>query len=85
MAGAPRDAFWFGGSGGYNFYVVPSLDLVVYRLAGRDAQYDLALTNVPPPPEGLPPYDGSRESWQQPRPEPAVTGEVLRLVTQAFR
>ena len=85
VAGAPRDAFWFGGSGGYNFYVVPSLDLVVYRLAGRDAQYDLALTNVSPPPAGLASYDGSRESWKQPRPEPVVTGEVLRLVTEAFR
>ena len=84
VAGAPRDAFWFGGSGGYNFYVVPSLDLVIYRLAGRDAQYDLALTNVPPPPAGLAPYDGSRESWKQPRPEPVVTGELLRLVTEAF-
>jgi CubicO group peptidase (beta-lactamase class C family) len=85
VAGAPRDAFWKGGSGGHCFYVVPSLDLVIYKLAGRDEQYKLALTNVPPPPEGLPPYDGSRELWKQPRPEPDATGDVLRLVAEAFR
>lgn len=84
VAGAPRDAFWFGGSGGYNFYVVPSLDLAIYRLAGRDEQYNLALTNVPPPPEGLPPYDGLRELWKPPRAEPDATGEVLRLVSAAL-
>ncbi|MFB3825360.1 MAG: serine hydrolase domain-containing protein [Bryobacteraceae bacterium] len=85
VAGAPPDAFWFGGSGGYNFYVVPSLDLAAYRIGGRDEQYNLALTNVPPPPGGLPPYDGSRESWKAPRPDPNVAGEILRLVCEAFR
>ena len=85
VPGAPRDAFWKGGSGGHCFYVVPSLDLVIYKLGGRDEQYNPALNNVPPPPEGLPPYDGSRELWKQPRPEPDATSDVLRLVTEAFR
>ena len=35
----PRDAFWKGGSGGHCLYVVPSLDLVVWKLGGRDGQY----------------------------------------------
>ena len=83
--GAPRDAFWKGGSGGHCPYVVPSLDLVVYKLGGRDEQYNPTLNNVPPPPEGLPPYDGSRELWKQPRPEPDATSGVLRLVSEAFR
>lgn len=38
-AGLPRDAFWKKGSGGHCFYVVPSLDLVVWKLGGRDEQY----------------------------------------------
>jgi len=83
--GAPRGAFWKGGSGGHCFYVVPPFDLVIYKLGGRDEQYNPALNNVPPPPEGLPPYDGSRELWKQPRPEPDATSDVLRLVTEAFR
>ncbi len=37
--GLPRDAFWKRGSGGHCFYVVPSLDLVVWKLGGRDGQY----------------------------------------------
>jgi CubicO group peptidase (beta-lactamase class C family) len=85
--GAPRDAFWKGGSGGHCFYVVPSLDLVIYKLGGRDAQFDLAQTNVPPPPDDLlPHYDGSRESWKPPHSESdsIPTADVLKLVTQAF-
>jgi CubicO group peptidase (beta-lactamase class C family) len=35
----PRDAFWKTGSGGHALYVVPSLDLVVWKLGGRDGQY----------------------------------------------
>lgn len=38
----PRDAFWKRGSGGHCFYVVPSLDLVVWKLGGRDGQYGAA-------------------------------------------
>jgi hypothetical protein len=29
VAGAPRDALWKSGAGGYSLYVVPSLDLVI--------------------------------------------------------
>jgi CubicO group peptidase (beta-lactamase class C family) len=39
VAGLPRDAFWKSGSGGHVLYVVPSLDLVVWKLGGRDDQY----------------------------------------------
>jgi CubicO group peptidase (beta-lactamase class C family) len=35
----PRDAFWKSGSGGHVLYVVPSLDLVIWKLGGRDGQY----------------------------------------------
>jgi CubicO group peptidase (beta-lactamase class C family) len=39
IAGVPRDAFWKAGSGGHCFYVIPSLDLAVWKLGGRDDQY----------------------------------------------
>ena len=35
----PHDAFWKLGSGGHALYIAPSLDLVVWKLGGRDNQY----------------------------------------------
>lgn len=43
----PRDAFWKQGSGGHVLYVVPSLDLVVWKLGGRDGQYSPSDTGLP--------------------------------------
>lgn len=60
VAGAPRDAFFKSGGGGYGIYVVPSLDLVIYKMAGDDRQYDPALTGLP---QNYP-YDGSRDNWK---------------------
>ena len=45
----PKDAFWKGGSGGHCLYVVPSLDLVVWKLGGRDGQYGSQDTGLPQP------------------------------------
>ena len=47
VAGAPRDAFYKSGAGGFGIFVVPSLDLVIYKLGGKDDQYDPALTGIP--------------------------------------
>src|SRR5438105_2756374 len=49
VAGAPRDAFYKSGAGGFGIFIVPSLDLVIYKLGGRDFQYDPALTGLPQP------------------------------------
>ncbi|HYO80591.1 MAG TPA: serine hydrolase [Bryobacteraceae bacterium] len=56
----PRDAYWKGGAGGYAIYVVPSLDLVVYKMGGNEGQYDPALTRLPVRYT----YDGSRANWK---------------------
>lgn len=45
----PRDAYWKSGSGGHCIYVVPSLDLVVWKLGGRDPQYSSRDTLLPEP------------------------------------
>ena len=47
VAGAPRDAYWKSGAGGFCIYVVPSLDLVVYKMGGDAGQYQAALTGLP--------------------------------------
>jgi CubicO group peptidase (beta-lactamase class C family) len=49
----PRDAYWKLGSGGNAFYVVPSLDLIVWKLGGRNGQYSIRDTGFPEP-EPLP-------------------------------
>ena len=60
VPGAPRDAFFKSGGGGYGIYVVPSLDLVIYKMAGSDRQYDPALTGL----QQIYTYNGSRDDWK---------------------
>lgn len=60
VLGAPRDAFFKSGAGGFGILIVPSLDLVIYKLGGKDGQYDPALTGLPQPEF----KDHSREGWQ---------------------
>jgi CubicO group peptidase (beta-lactamase class C family) len=38
---APHDSYWKMGSGGHCLYLIPSLELVVWKLGGRDDQYGL--------------------------------------------
>jgi len=45
----PKDAFWKIGSGGHCLYVVPSLDLVVWKMGGRDSQYSIRDSGLPEP------------------------------------
>jgi CubicO group peptidase (beta-lactamase class C family) len=80
VAGAPRDAYWKSGAGGFAIYVVPSLDLVFYKLGGNDAAYDGALTRLPQP-QG---YTGSRNGWKATRriAEAGVPG-ILEMVSAA--
>ena len=49
----PADAFWKSGSGNHCIYVVPSLDLVVWKLGGRDGQYESNDTGLPVHPDAL--------------------------------
>lgn len=43
----PKDAYWKVGSGGHCLYVAPSLDLIVWKLGGRDGQYSINDTGLP--------------------------------------
>jgi CubicO group peptidase (beta-lactamase class C family) len=79
VAGAPRDAFWKTGSGGHCFYVVPSLDLAVWKLGGRDEQYDPANTGLP-----LPAGVAPRQGWKPPAGGEGAE-KTLELVAAAVR
>ena len=58
--GAPRDAFFKSGAGGSGIYIVPSLDLVLYKMAGNDAQFNPDLTGLPLTYQP----DHSRDNWK---------------------
>ncbi len=60
VAGAPKDAFFKSGAGGFGIMIVPSLDLVIYKMAGNDSQYDPSLTGIPQNYQ----YDHSRDNWR---------------------
>jgi CubicO group peptidase (beta-lactamase class C family) len=90
VAGAPRDAFYKSGAGGFGIFVVSSLDLVIYKLGGNNGQYDSALTGIPQSFK----YDGSRDNWKPipktPFNEGSLGGDdglrrVLEMVSAAVR
>jgi len=85
IAGAPRDAFWKSGAGGFCLFIVPSLDLVVYKLGGKDGQYDEKLARIPQPPA-----TSDRTGWQPPignafTDASISLGRVLEMVCAAVR
>ena len=59
VAGAPRDAYYKSGAGGFGIFIVPSLDLVIYKMGGPNGQYDPSFTNIPQPAP-----DTSRDNWK---------------------
>jgi CubicO group peptidase (beta-lactamase class C family) len=88
ILGVPHDAFFKTGAGGFCIYIVPSLDLVIYKLGGKDGQYDPKMTGLPQP---EPKTD--RDNWQ-PQPRTAFdegsangdsTWRVLEMVCGAVR
>jgi CubicO group peptidase (beta-lactamase class C family) len=61
VAGAPRDAFFKSGAGGFGLYMIPSLDMVIYKMSSvSDETYDPAATGLPQTYS----YDGSRDHWK---------------------
>lgn len=59
VARAPRDAYFKSGAGGRGLYVIPSLDMVVYKMSGAD---DPEGTGLPPANDPNP--DTSRDNWK---------------------
>jgi CubicO group peptidase (beta-lactamase class C family) len=82
-AGVPRDAFWKSGSGYHCLYVVPSLDMVVWKLGGRDQQYSPADTGMPVLPH-VQAAARDRSGWKATVEEDVaeVLARVVRAVVQ---
>jgi CubicO group peptidase (beta-lactamase class C family) len=61
VAGAPRDVFFKSGAGGFGLYIIPSLDMVVYKMSSLNAEtYNPNVTGLPltyTP-------DSSRDDWK---------------------
>lgn len=90
VAGAPRDAFYKSGAGGFGIFIVPSLDLVIYKMGGNNGQYDPTFTDVPQPRT----VETSRDGWtpvpRTPFHEGSLGGDdglrrVLEMVSAAVR
>jgi CubicO group peptidase (beta-lactamase class C family) len=60
VAGAPPDAFFKSGAAGFAIYIIPSLDMVIYKMAGSDPQYGSEPTGLPQDYS----YDHSRDNWK---------------------
>ena len=60
VIGAPKDAFFKSGAGGSAIYVVPSLDMAIYKMSASDAQLAPELTRL----AVTYPEDSSRNSWK---------------------
>jgi CubicO group peptidase (beta-lactamase class C family) len=86
ILGAPRDAFYKTGANGFCLYIVPSLDLVIYKLGGKDGQWNPDLTRLPQPPDDFgvhtspapTPKNGSYETYSIPRILELVCGATIR-------
>jgi len=80
----PRDAFWKSGSGGHVLYIVPSRDLVVWKLGGRDSQYQPSDTgaSVEPRERGVPkPQQDWKAGIDQETAQQKVLQKVLDSIT----
>jgi CubicO group peptidase (beta-lactamase class C family) len=73
---APRDAYWKRGAHGFAFYVVPSLDLVIWKMGGGDGEYAEKDTGLPE----LKPYDGSRAGWTDWKRPEDIGAAALRMM-----
>ena len=74
QAAAPRDAYWKSGSGGHAVYIIPSMKLVVWKLGGRDEQYDVSDRD-----------DGSRADFRTAVPPAEAARRTLEMTVAALR
>jgi CubicO group peptidase (beta-lactamase class C family) len=78
----PRDAYWKSGSGGHALYVVPSLELVVWKLGGRDDQYSPSNTGLPASPASKAQV-AARRGWKESVDKETALRKTLKLVVDA--
>lgn len=81
LSDVPRDAFWKSGSGGHALYVVPSLDLVIWKLGGRDGQYTMGDTGMPE----IPTQDDTRIGWKSSVSDQVALRQTFKMVMNAIQ
>ncbi len=81
LSEVPHDAFWKSGSGGHTLYVVPSLDLVIWKLGGRDGQYTVRDTGLPE----IPTQDDARTGWKSSVNDRVALIKTLKMVMDAIQ
>ena len=79
----PRDAFWKAGSGGHAIYIVPSLDLVVWKLGGRDGQFSPDNTGLPPSPAAQEQI-AARDGWKEAVYAESALRTTLKMVIESM-
>ncbi len=84
IPGVPPDAFWKAGSGGHSIYIVPSLDLVAFKMGGRDGQFDPRNTGVPESPSAPDRFGSSREGWRYSAPPGDPYATTLEMIVDAI-
>ena len=81
LVAVPHDAFFKSGAGGFCIYIIPSLDIVMYKLGGKNFQYDTTLTGLPQPEQSH-----ERDNWQPvprtPFNEGSLSGDALTRVLE---
>ena len=65
-------------------YVVPSLDLVVWKLGGRDEQYDSAQTKLEIDPR-VTRETAAIQDWQETVPDDVAATITLAMIISAVR
>lgn len=78
----PADAYWKAGSGGHALYVVPSRNLVAWKLGGRDDQYGEHNTGLPVLPE-MKASEQPRDGWTKTVEDDAALRKTLEMVIGA--
>jgi CubicO group peptidase (beta-lactamase class C family) len=83
--GVPREAYWKSGSGGHAMYVVPPLDMVAFKLGGRDGQYASSDTGLPTASSSSPNRYARDGRWSAALAPERALQETLRLLVAAAR
>jgi CubicO group peptidase (beta-lactamase class C family) len=85
LGDVPREAYWKSGSGGHAMYVVPPLELVAWKLGGRDGQYAPADTGLPETAGSAPNRYERDGRWSAALDAQEALRETLRLLVRATR
>jgi CubicO group peptidase (beta-lactamase class C family) len=83
--GVPREAYWKSGSGGHAMYVMPPLEMIAFKLGGRDGQYASSDTGLPTASSSTPNRYARDGRWSAALEPERALQDTLRLLVAAAR